>query len=209
MGTYDLTTATLLIQYEGITGTGDNTMLGLIIERVTGLMEAYCGRKFLARAYSYLTPDPDAILDGLSNPKNTRILALPQYPINSVTTVRINETVYPESTGVYKSGWFIAQRDKGYLGLRGYSWLAGMQNIELVYNAGYDSSNARHDEHIDVLGGACLEQSLWLYKKGKKDHLLGLGSKSLADGSIGIFSTAALLPSVKLVLNLYQEISIS
>jgi len=206
MGTYDLTTTALVKTYEGITAATDDTLIGYLIEKVTALFESYCGRKFLTRVYdpdSLSEPDisqDDCILDGLENPLNRKILYLPQRPIITITTVKINETAYTESTDVYTSGWYIHNRKAGALGLRGYDWLAGARNIKIKYTAGY--ATIPYD-----LAYACIEQVVWSFKQGKKEHKLGLTSINLAEGSIGLV-TGPLLPSVKQVLNLYRNIAI-
>jgi hypothetical protein len=207
MGTYDLTSQQAVLQYEGITATSDRDLIEKIIERVTERFERYCDRKFLARDYTYDSSsndyDPDnAILDGLNNRGNFKLLSLPQYPIVSITTVRINETAYTESTGVYNSGWFIYSQRSGILGLRGYEWLAGFKNIELVYNAGFATIPADLEE-------ACIKQVVWHLKQGKKEHLLGQSGKSLADGSISLNVTGALLPEVKTTLDHYGKIMVA
>lgn len=198
MGDYDLIQELDVREYEGITSHGDNELLTRIIERVTSRFERFCDRQFADRAYSYLTDPDNAKLDGLNNPNQRQIIALRQYPIISVTTVRINEVAYTESTSIYNSGWFIYSKEAGLLGLRGYEWLQGAQNIELVYTAGYATIP-------EDLQEACIKQVLWHYKQGKGAHLLGVSGKSLADGSVNLYATNALLPEVKEVLMRYKR----
>ena len=116
MGSFDLTTTILVKAFEGITGTTDDTLIGTLIERTSKAFDNHTHRLLYTRDYSYLTTVTDkdtadlyenAVLDGLSNPINTRILPLPQRPIISVITVRINELAIDESDSITKSGWFI------------------------------------------------------------------------------------------------------
>lgn len=201
MGDYDLIQEFDVREYEGITADADNEFITRIIERVTDRFERYCDRQFVDRTYNYSTDPDNAKLDGLNNPMNRHLLALPQYPIISVTTVRINEVAYDESTSIYNSGWFIYNAKAGILGLRGYEWLQGARNIELVYTAGYATIP-------EDLQEACIKQVLWNYKQGKGAHLLGVSGKSLADGNVSLFMTNALLPEVKEVLNRYRRVPV-
>lgn len=205
MGSFDLTTASKVKSFEGITVSGDDTLIGVLIERVSKLFDSHTGRKLFARDYDYASSDSDlsedAILNGLNNPINRTVLQLPQFPLNTVTTVRINESEIDESTGIFETGWYIHHRRQALLGLRGREWTGGAQNTELVYNAGYVSGSIPED-----LEGACVEQVLWVFKQGKKEHLMGFSGKTLADGSISILRSGHLLPSVVAVLRQYKVI---
>jgi len=200
MGDYDLTNEQAVREYEGISTVDDTELITRLIERVTSRFEAYCGRQFAARDYDYATDPDNAILDGLANRLNSSLLVLPQFPIVSVTTVRINEISYDESTGIYEAGWYIHSYKSGILGLRGFEWVSGYRNIELVYNAGYGTIPGDLEE-------ACIKQVLWHYKQGKKEHILGQSGKSLADGSVSMFATSAFLPGVKQTLDHYSRIA--
>jgi hypothetical protein len=206
MGTYDLTTTANVKTYEGITGAGDDVIIAAMIERATGMMERLTARKLKARDYDYTVAgnSDDAILSGPKHPNHRQILILPEYPINTVTTVRINEIEYDESTSLTESGWFIANRSGGMLALRGYEFLEGYKNIELVYNAGYDATN--WETETDLLDQMCLEQTLWMLKLGKKEHLLGVASIGVGDENVSYRTSEGLIPSVVLGLKPFRRL---
>lgn len=200
MGQYDLTTRDKVKAYEGITTSDDDALLEQIVEAVSTAFETYMQRKIKSWAYSYLTDLPNACLNGRDAYESQHLLSLPQYPIISVATVRINETAYSESTSISSSGWYIHDKNAGILGLRGYVWLDGFQNIELIYTAGYTAIPPEIEQ-------AANEQVLMVYKRGKKEHTLGITSITHADGSMTNLA-GNLLPSVKSVLDQYRRLTL-
>lgn len=182
--------------YLGITASTYDTVLDVIAMALNSFAKQYCGRDFESTTYNYGTSghEDDAIFDG----DNTQFLILPHYPIISVTTLRINETAIDESEGIHESGWFIYNRDGGMIGLRGYEFIGGVKNIELVYTAGYSTVPAD-------LKQALVEQGAYMLKEGAKDQLLGFSTKTHADGSITSFVTNALLPRTRMVLDTYRK----
>ncbi|MBW1777359.1 MAG: phage head-tail connector protein [Deltaproteobacteria bacterium] len=177
----------------GITATTWDTELGNLVNRVDQWIKSYCGRKIEDDDYSYLTDDAEAILDG----NNDDELILPEYPINSVTTVRINEVAYDESESVFGSGWYIRNASAGILGLRGYKWLGGKSNIELVYNAGYETVPTD-------LVQAAIEICAMKLRKGPKEHEIGVTGRQLIDGSETI-SAKDVLDSTRETLDFYRK----
>jgi len=208
MGSYDLCTKEQVEAFYGLTTDTDDDLIDDLIEKVSAQFDAYCGRRLYGQEYDYETAEiwhnKNAILNGITNLLIDDLLPLPQWPIVDVTTVRINEMAIDESTGISVSGWYIFDWPGGILGLRGYHWSAGRKNIELVYNAGYDSTNTPNE--WEMLEQACIEQVLWAFKQGKKDYLLGVKGKNFPDGSINLFQTKWLLPQVKATLDNFGDI---
>jgi len=198
LGTYALITLADLEEYANITITDHEQLLERLIDAATSLFETYTRRKLKARAYSYDSDsgdyDPDnAVFDGNGTDK----MILPQYPVNSVATLRINETEIDARASIYNLGYLI-EKQNGIITLSGYLYTRGLANIEFAYNAGLSAIP-------DDLQQACIEQVVWMYKQSAVGgNLLGVSSKSLADGSIS-YSNKDLLPSVRMVLASYKS----
>ena len=198
VGTYALTTLAKLKSFMSISGSGNDTLLENSIDRTTALFETETRRKLLARDYSYDSDSSDydadnAIMDG----NNRDEIALPQYPVNSVTTIKINSTSIPQRDTVFDTGWVLDKKN-GILRMIGYLFSEGMANIELEYNASYSTVP-------DDLESACSAQAAWLFKQSVPGgNLLGVSSKNLADGSIN-YTAKDLLPSVKSTLHNYKR----
>ena len=197
VGEYALITLIQLKTYMKLTIDDNDELLENLIDRTTSLFEDFTSRNLKARDYSYDSESDDydqdnAVLDG--NDKNQIIL--PQYPVNSVSTLRINEVEISARAG-YTQGYII-DRNTGILRLSGYVFSQGMANIEIEYNAGYSSVP-------DTLIQACIEQSAWKYKQSVPGGaLLGVNSRQLADGSVS-YATKELLPEVRMVLEKYKK----
>lgn len=198
VGEFALISLEELKAYLNLTVSTSDTLLEGLIDRTTSLFEDFTNRYLKARDYSYDSEsddyDPDnSILDGNDRDQ----IILPQYPINSVTTLRINEVAIEARDSLYSFGYIIGKKT-GILRLSGYVFSPGMANIELEYNAGFDSMP-------DALKQACIEQAAWKYKQSAPGGaLLGVNSKNLADGSIS-YTAKDLLPEVKMVLEKYKK----
>ena len=199
VGEHALTTLAELKDYLNISGSGDDSILESLIDRVTALFESYTGRKLKARDYHYdpaeAAYDPEnAVLDGDGGSS----LILPQYPVNSITTLRVMGSEIPEATSYAATGWINDGnlRSAGILRLRGYTLSAGRAFVEIAYNAGYGAVP-------DDLAQAAIEQAAWKFREGRKGEL-GIQSHTLPDGSV-TFRPTDLLPSVQGVLSLYKS----
>jgi len=198
VGTYALTSLANLKQFLNITGSGNDAFLENLVDRTTDLFENLTNRNLKARDYSYdsgaAAYDPDnAVFDG--NGMDT--LILPQYPVNNVTTLRINETEIDERPSIYGCGW-VLDRKNGILHLVCYVFTGGRQNIDLAYNAGY--STVPED-----LEQAVIEHAAWLWRQSTPGGaMLGVSSKSLADGTI-TYMGKEMLPQVSMVIHKYRK----
>lgn len=198
MGDHDLITLTDLKDFLGLTDITHDILLSRIIERVSSVFDDETRRKLAARDYTYDSTsadyDPDnAVLDGNGRDR----LALPQYPVNSLSTLKINTFEIDERADVFSTGW-VLDRKNGIITLAGYLFTEGLSNIDLVYNAGYATVPAD-------LEGAAVEQSAWVFKQSTPGGaLLGVSGKTLADGSIQ-FTSKELLPSVRATIERYKK----
>jgi len=168
-------------------------------ELSTGLFEHLTNRKLKARDYSYDSTsedyDPDnAILNGYNRDR----IMLPQYPVNSITTLRINEMEISARDTMYGCGYVLSDKEAGVVTLSCYLFTTGLKNIELAFNAGFSTVP-------DDLEQAVIEQAAWLFKQaGIGGNLLGVSAKTLADGSIS-YHAKELLPSVRGVIETYKR----
>ncbi|MBW1666718.1 MAG: phage head-tail connector protein [Deltaproteobacteria bacterium] len=172
-------------EFLGISGNTDDALLENLIDRVTDLFESYCDRKFKAADYTEYH-------DGKGSDK----LFPDQFPINSVASIHDDtDWTWGSDTLIDSDDYRIV--DGAYIQCKSDTFTDDVQNVKVVYNAGYDSIP-------EDLEQAAIMQVAWLYKKGKGGGLLGVSSKSLMDGSIS-FTNKDLLPEVRLVLERYRK----
>ena len=198
VGTYALTTLAKLKAYLNLTIVTHDTLLEDFVDRVTALIEDYTNRNLKARDYSYVSTSGDydadnAILDG----NNRDSMVMPQYPVNTLTTLRINTMAIDARPDVFATGYVI-EKELGIIRLAGYLYTRGLRNIECVYNAGYSTIP-------EDLEQACIEQAAWMFKQSPVgSSLLGVASKTLPDGSIS-YTSGELLAQVKRVLEKHRK----
>lgn len=198
MGTYDLTSAATLKTYLNLTITTHDTLLADLIEKATAFSENFTNRKLKARDYSYVSTadayDADnAVIDG----NNRDMIRAPQYPIVSLTTLRIDTMEIDERSSVFETG-YVLDKAAGIIHLAGYLFTKGLRNIELVYNAGFSTIP-------EDLEQACIEQAAWMFQESKAGGaMLGVTGKTLPDGTL-TFTTRDLLPRVRSVLEKYKK----
>jgi hypothetical protein len=153
-----------------------------LANRVTDLFESVCKRQFISATHTEYH-------DGTGN-----LYLFPfQYPITSVTSIHDDpDWSWGAATLISASDYMIHQNARMIVLKSGY-FADDVQNIKIVYVAGYAASAVPKD-----LINALVEQVGWLYKK-KKHHLLGVASRALPDGTLA-FNQQDLLPEVKIVL---------
>lgn len=130
--------------------TSKDRILERYINSASEMVSKYCGRKFISDTYT-------EYYGGLGNTK----LVLNQYPINYITSVKVNSALY--TAGV---DYVTADRtylDRGLLVREtGWSWYgyetglvaeltAPIDNIEVVYSAGYTLSTLPADIENTVI----------------------------------------------------------
>lgn len=198
LSSYALITLSDLQEFLGIDGFGNASLLERAINRATALFEDATARKLSARDYSYDSTSEDYDPDNAAlNGTGTSELALPQYPVNSLTTLRIDELSIDERASVYDTGWVLDKKN-GIVTAQGYIFTLGNKNIELVYNAGFSTIPS------DLAEAAC-EQAAWFFKQSSPGgNLLGVSAKNLADGSVS-YAARELLSSVKPVIERYRN----
>lgn len=177
-------------EYLGITDTSKDTEITNIMNRVLKAIETYTGRNLEERTYT------DLYLNGSGN----RFLRLPNYPIISITSI------YDDDSLVASTKYFI-NKEKGMLILKDGegNWTEGIYTIKITYTAGYKQGAT----------GASVEfpkdlESAWVKQTAKewqdKEHsLLGISSRSAADGSISYIEKGEFLKEVESILQRYKK----
>ncbi|MCK9324719.1 MAG: hypothetical protein M0P69_04405 [Bacteroidales bacterium] len=109
----------------------DEDMIDNLIARVSDEVEDYCRRSFHAADYT-------EYYDG----DNTDVLLMRNYPVNSVTSIHDDtDRVFGSDTAI-DSGDIIIEathKDKDRIRLDDDFFSKGVQNIKVVYNAGYST----------------------------------------------------------------------
>lgn len=172
--------------YLGITVATYDDLLESIINGVAAAMETSCKRKLKARDYSYLVGDEEAILNG----NNLTTLYVPEYPVNSITTFRVDETAYTTTNDDYSDSTGFKWWKNGKLFFETV-FSAYMRNVQLVYNAGYADGSA---EYLDL---KTIQLKLTSYDWERRGHetykseKIGNYSYALVDG--GIYNTPMMM----------------
>lgn len=193
VGTYALADLATVKQYLGWASDKQDPLLEEVIDRVTALFEAFTNRKLAARDYDPDSDPDNAVLDG----NGTDTLALPQYPVNSITTLSVDEFEITERESRWSCGW-VLEKKTGIVRLSCYLFTQGLANVEATYNAGFSTVPAD-------LVQAFLEQVAWTWKLAPAGgKLLGQASQTGPDGTV-TYVAGALLPTVRAALEHYKK----
>ena len=162
----------------------DDDLIYALINRVSATMETYSDRKFLSREYTEYS-------DG----NNSNKLYPSQYPVTSVSGIWQDPNwVWEDATLIAATNYRISSTGR-YIVFKTRGLLPNYpENIKNIYTAGY--TTVPYD-----VEDACIKQLASIFKSKEDIHVF---SKSLEDGSVERYQTA-LLPSVKLVLDLYRD----
>lgn len=146
---------------------GSDSLLSALITRASNAICQLLNRpKLVAQAIT-------EVRDGQGN----YALMLKHNPVNSVTSLTIDSTVIPASAS-QSDGW-ICDTEHGMVKLVGYTYAftRGVQNVSVVYNAGYSTTG----QEIGMLEQACLVScALWWKRRAHIDQ-----SSQMAPSGIG------------------------
>ena len=145
-----------------ITTTDDDTLLENLINRISAAVESYCRRKFKARDY---TEKYDG--DG------TSVLYLKQYPVNSVSSLKIG-------TGTVNSSDYVLYKEEGKIRLKYSVFPEGIQNVEVAYNAGYQDGSSE----LDALEQIVINEIQAHYLAGQTDIVSPEGEGEIPDKKV-------------------------
>jgi len=138
-GPNDLVTLAQAYAWLNITPGTDDADLQAAITEVSQLIATWCSRNFVQASYSETYSG-----------RGSQILTLRNWPVTAVASLSIDGTTISARSGPLGNGY--ASDGERQIGLNGYCFTRGFQNISIAYTAGYATIPAD-------LQMACLE---WL-----------------------------------------------
>lgn len=181
-----LTTLSSVKAFKNITVSDHDNELTRLITTVDNFIDEYCRRTF----------ELDTITEYHSTLRGQAALLLRRAPIISITSIHDDPLrAYGANTLLAASSYVIDDANAGLVRLDGTSFGQGLQNIKVVYAGGF----ARIPS---ILEQAAIEL-IWLARDKGDQALLGLRSKSIADGSTSYLDNQ--WPSgINAILDLYR-----
>jgi len=112
-----------------------------LINSVSAFMERYTARKLLARNYNHETAGDkeDAIGDG----DGSAVFFTSQWPINSITELKIGDDVISAASDWDEDGYFFYNSEGKIYYENGFD--AYRENVRLKYNAGYATTSSEYE----------------------------------------------------------------
>ena len=124
-------------------------------------------------------------------------LLLKDYPVNSISSVSIDNEEISQASG-NSAGWYLIAAELGILGLKGYTFTEGVNNVVIQYNAGWQTGNFPAD----------LEILTYRIATGLYHQRDVIGVQSLSLEGLGKKISAILTDDDLKVLNLYKRRSL-
>ena len=183
-----LTTLANVKAFKNITVTDHDVELTRLIPTVDNFVAEYCGRIF----------EQATVTEYHSTRAGQRVLLLHRAPIVSITSIHDDPLrVYGANT-LLASTVYVSDDDDlkaGMVRLDGISFSAGLRNVKVIYVGGFATIPC-------ALEQAAIEL-IWLARDKGDQALLGLRSKSIADGSVSYLDNQ--WPSgINAILDLYR-----
>jgi uncharacterized phiE125 gp8 family phage protein len=187
-----LTTLSAVKEFLDISGTGDDALLTNFIKRASALIEKYCRRTFGVATYHQR-------LDG---PGDTYLL-LPQYPIVSVTEIKVGSIAIAAESSDGDGGYFVSDANAGIIFYPG-GFPKGTGNVQVTYQAGYDlpgdTATSAPDLPFDI-EQACIELVAHWF-----EHRDAAGIRSEDEGSVKFVHFEGDIPDpIKSKLRRYRQ----
>lgn len=141
-----------------------------LIPAVEAFIEGYCNRSL----------ESVTITEYHSTRAGQSSLMTIRYPVASITSMHDDPSrVYGAETLLAASDYVLTEPHAGIVVLDGVTFNAGFNNVKIVYVAGY----ATGSKERALLEQAAIEL-VWLARKKGDQALLGLQSRSIADGRV-------------------------
>ena len=176
-----LTTLQDVKDWLGLSSTADDALLARLIASASRFIESWVGRTITSVTYT----------ETFNGDGHAR-LVLPNYPVTAVSSVTIDGSPIPAAAPAAPNGYLF---DALVLYLNGYAFARGVQNVTVVYTAGYASVPPD-------LAQACIELVALRYKERDR---VGQGSKSVGGETI-TFTVAEMTESVRATLSRYRKV---
>ena len=201
-----LTSKARVKSYLDFSGTGEDSLIDILIELVSARVEDYCDRVFSEETGRIEYPSG-----------GTGILSLKLFPITSITSIHedadrdfdsgslVDSTEYYADTErslvIRKASW--RREVTGNYGLN--KWLQGLNIIKVVYNGGYTVTDGVTGVPAD-LQRLVAQQVAYLYDRRRS---LGMSSASGGEGSQSYVDDYEFLKDVKAGLQKYRRVTAS
>jgi hypothetical protein len=165
-----LTSLSAVKQFKGVTATDHDSELLRLIGAVDAFVARYCGRVLESTTLTEYQSGEDG---------QTRLF-LREYPVTAITSIHDDPLrTYGAATQLSTSDYVLTDPQAGIVDLDGTSFSAGINNIRVIYTAGYAATAPER---------ALLEQAaielVWLARDKGDKALLGVRSRSIADGRV-------------------------
>lgn len=182
--------------------TGKDVELEALIITVTMAFERFTRRKLVARTYRATGAVKASIEENVKLNGDDRFsvteFAFPHPPINSITSITIKDALLQNAVTLVIASDVVFDPETGIVRLiDGDIWKTGMQNIEAVWNSGYETTR---DERTQ-LERLCQDQCVHWFQLGDKSAY-AIASESDEGGSVAR-TAVDLLPHVKAGLGHY------
>ena len=199
---WGLTTVARFKAYIKKTTNEDDTLIETIINIVSDLVERYCDRRFLQTTYT------DEYYDGTGSNR----MLLKQYPVDSATTVVIDERsgdFNSDSWNSLDSDLFHVDLITGLIELIGARFAEVPRKYRIDYKAGYAfKNNAAPLVTLEAVEIGDLELAVWMlvnniYQSAKSQT--GIKSESIGNYSVSYADEKIMTVEIKLILNKYKR----
>jgi hypothetical protein len=186
-----LTTLANVKAFKNITASEHDSEILRLIPAVDAFIAQYCNR----------TLEQATVTEYYSTRAGQTTLRLKIYPVASITSIHDDvDRVYGADTLLAASDYVLDDAEAGIVKLDGCTFNEGLRNVKVIYLGGFAVGTPQR---------ALLEQAaielLWLARNKGDQALLGLQSRSIADGRVDTFNTD--WPAgVKEILDLFRKV---
>lgn len=168
-----LTTLATVKAFNNISTSDHDAELLRLIPVVDAFLAAYCNRPL----------ESATITEYHSTRPGQTTLRLKQYPVISITSLYDDpDRTYGADTLLATSDYVLTDPAAGIVQLDGTLFGGGLNNVKITYQGGYAAGSP---ERL-LLEQAAIEL-IWLARKKGDQALLGLQSRSIADGRVDTF----------------------
>ncbi len=195
---YALTTRARAKTFLKITSTTDDSLIDVLIDVATDIIEKYCDRRFKKTAYS------EEVYDG----NGANVLLLKNYPVDSAASFKLEERDSGDNIDSFSeidSEYYFVDYNSGLLELARDIFQKAMRHYRISYTAGYDFDLAT--TFLSTVGAADLEWACWSLIGDLLDESKGkrkISSESLGDYSVS-YKSIEENPVIKAVLEKYRR----
>jgi hypothetical protein len=160
--------------------------LEIIIDSVMDIFEQFCSRKLKARDFSSDDTSSDYDFEyTIFDPPNKNTLWLPTYPVNSITSITVNDELIIPSTDYSDSTGYFLYPHKGQIYYSNGFSFGYKQNIKIDWNGGYNDNHKSYKT---------LQQLNYLVVKKLWDDNAGDVNPELLSESIGNYRYTKMSP---------------